>query len=67
MSRFHMALLITANCFRRNRFSAASAGVGRRERRRKCMASCRSVSSVQMRGMRVWRRGGHRVIAKMFL
>lgn len=55
-----------ANCLRRKRFSAASAGLGRRQRKRKRRPSHRSVSSIPVGGMRVRSRCVNRVIAKAF-
>jgi hypothetical protein len=53
----------SANCVRRNRFSAVSAAGERRESLRKCAASQRSISIVPVRDNTLWSRLVHRVMA----
>ena len=56
-----------ARCFRRNRCSAARAGLGRRQRPRKCKTSRSSVHSVQASGRTEWMRLDRRGIAVALL
>jgi hypothetical protein len=55
--------LYRASCLRRNRFSAARAGLGRKQRHRKRKTSMLSMSSVEARSITAWITSDRRSIA----